>query len=53
MVAHQIGFASDIADSVCFFFGGRSEEQGTPEQLFGNPQCKRTQQFLSAVKEAA
>ncbi|WP_352742000.1 ectoine/hydroxyectoine ABC transporter ATP-binding protein EhuA [Mesorhizobium sp. M0676] len=52
MVTHQMGFARDIADRVCFFFGGRIEEQGTPEQLFGNPQRKRTQQFLSAVKEA-
>jgi ectoine/hydroxyectoine ABC transporter ATP-binding protein len=52
MVTHQMGFAKDISDRVCFFFGGRIEEQGTPEELFGNPQKERTQQFLSAVKEA-
>jgi ectoine/hydroxyectoine ABC transporter ATP-binding protein len=52
MVTHQMGFAKDISDRVCFFFGGRIEEQGTPEQLFGSPQRERTQQFLSAVKEA-
>ncbi|MEW9804759.1 ectoine/hydroxyectoine ABC transporter ATP-binding protein EhuA [Mesorhizobium sp. ZMM04-5] len=52
MVTHQMGFAKDISDRVCFFFGGRIEEQGTPEELFGNPQRERTQQFLSAVKEA-
>ena len=53
MVTHQMGFAKDISDRVCFFFGGRIEEQGTPEELFGSPQKERTQQFLSAVKEAA
>lgn len=52
MVTHQMGFAKDISDRVCFFFGGRIEEQGTPGELFGNPQRERTQQFLSAVKEA-
>ncbi len=52
MVTHQMGFAKDISDRVCFFYGGRIEEQGTPEELFGNPQRERTQQFLSAVKEA-
>ncbi|NRG17517.1 ectoine/hydroxyectoine ABC transporter ATP-binding protein EhuA [Rhizobiales bacterium] len=53
MVTHQMGFAKDISDRVCFFFGGRIEEQGKPEDLFGNPQRERTQQFLSAVKEAS
>ena len=52
MVTHQMGFAKDISDRVCFFYGGRIEEQGTPEELFGNPKRERTQQFLSAVKEA-
>ena len=52
MVTHQMGFAKDISDRICFFFGGRIEEQGPPGQLFGNPQRDRTRQFLSAVKEA-
>lgn len=52
MVTHQMGFARDISDRVCFFFGGRIEEQGPPEAIFGNPQRERTQRFLSAVKEA-
>jgi polar amino acid transport system ATP-binding protein len=52
MVTHQMGFAKDISDRICFFYGGRIEEQGTPEELFGNPQRERTRQFLSAVKEA-
>jgi len=52
MVTHQIGFAREISDRVCFFFDGQIEEQGTPEMLFDNPQKERTQQFLSAVLEA-
>jgi len=52
MVTHQMGFARDISDRICFFFGGRIEEQGSPDALFENPQRDRTRQFLSAVKEA-
>lgn len=52
MVTHQMGFARDISDRVCFFFGGKIEERGPPEALFGNPQRERTRQFLSAVREA-
>jgi polar amino acid transport system ATP-binding protein len=52
MVTHQMGFARDISDRICFFFAGRIEEQGPPDELFGNPQRERTQQFLSAVKDA-
>jgi polar amino acid transport system ATP-binding protein len=52
MVTHQMGFAKDISDRVCFFFDGKIEEQGIPSDLFGNPQRERTQQFLSAVKSA-
>ena len=52
MVTHQMGFARDISDRVCFFYGGKIEEQGPPAPLFGNPQRERTQQFLSAVREA-
>ena len=52
MVTHQMGFARDISDRVCFFFGGRIEEQGPPDALFGKPERDRTRQFLSAVKEA-
>jgi polar amino acid transport system ATP-binding protein len=52
MVTHQMGFARDISDRICFFFAGRIEEQGPPDELFGSPQRERTQQFLSAVKDA-
>ncbi len=52
MVTHQMGFAREISDRVCFFYGGQIAEQGPPEQLFSNPQNERTKQFLSAVLEA-
>ncbi len=52
MVTHQMGFAKEISDRVCFFHSGRIEEQGKPQDIFGSPQSPRTQQFLSAVLEA-
>jgi polar amino acid transport system ATP-binding protein len=52
MVTHQMGFAKEISDRVCFFYDGKIEEQGPPSQIFENPQKERTQQFLSAVLEA-
>jgi polar amino acid transport system ATP-binding protein len=52
MVTHQMGFAREFADRVCFFHQGRILEQGAPEELFGNPREERTRCFLSAVKDA-
>ncbi|TBU87773.1 ectoine/hydroxyectoine ABC transporter ATP-binding protein EhuA [Phytopseudomonas dryadis] len=52
MVTHQMGFAREFADRVCFFHQGCIHEQGTPAELFGNPRQERTQSFLSAVNEA-
>jgi polar amino acid transport system ATP-binding protein len=52
MVTHQMGFAKEFADRVCFFSEGKIAEQGPPEQLFGAPQNERTQQFLRAVTDA-
>ncbi|WP_352762826.1 ectoine/hydroxyectoine ABC transporter ATP-binding protein EhuA [Mesorhizobium sp. M0847] len=52
LVTHQMGFARDISDRVCFFYRGKIEEQGKPSELFLNPIKERTQQFLRAVKEA-
>lgn len=53
MVTHQMGFAREFADRVCFFNEGRIHEQGTPDELFGSPQETRTQEFLSAVTQAS
>jgi polar amino acid transport system ATP-binding protein len=52
MVTHQMGFAREFADRVCFFHAGRIEEQGPAQAMFENPQNERTQQFLRAVMEA-
>jgi len=52
MVTHQMGFAREFADRVCFFYGGRIVEQGSPDKIFSNPGNERTQQFLRAVLEA-
>jgi polar amino acid transport system ATP-binding protein len=52
MVTHQMGFAREFADRVCFFFAGKICEEGAPEKIFGAPENERTRQFLSAVLEA-
>ena len=52
MVTHQIGFAREIADRICFFYEGKIAEQGPPEQLLDNPRNDRTKAFLNAVLEA-
>jgi polar amino acid transport system ATP-binding protein len=52
MVTHQMGFAKEFADRVCFFYQGKICEQGAPRDLFGQPRNERTKQFLSAVLEA-
>ncbi len=52
MVTHQMGFAKEFADRVCFFYQGRIAEQGSPSELFGAPKNDRTRQFLRAVLEA-
>jgi len=51
MVTHEMGFAKEFADRVCFFDAGKMVEQGTPQQIFGDPQHERSKQFLSAVLE--
>ena len=52
MVTHQMGFAREISDRVCFFYEGRIAEQGPPDQIFDAPRNERTKQFLSAVLNA-
>ncbi|QDZ02659.1 ectoine/hydroxyectoine ABC transporter ATP-binding protein EhuA [Nitratireductor mangrovi] len=52
MVTHQMGFAKEFSDRVCFFYGGKIAEQGPPDKLFNDPDNERTKQFLSAVLEA-
>ncbi|HIV68594.1 MAG TPA: amino acid ABC transporter ATP-binding protein [Candidatus Butyricicoccus stercorigallinarum] len=49
VVTHEMGFARDVADRVIFMSDGYITEEGTPEQIFDNPQQERTKAFLSAV----
>lgn len=50
VVTHEMSFAHDVADRVIFMDKGVIEEEGTPEQLFDNPQKERTKAFLSHEK---
>ena len=49
VVTHEMGFAKEVADKVIFMDGGYIVEEGTPEDVLGNPQEERTQDFLSKV----
>ena len=45
----EMGFAREVADRVIFMADGIIVEDGTPEQLFGDPQNDRTKAFLSSI----
>jgi len=49
VVTHEIGFAREVCNRVVFMDGGVIVEQGTPADVFGNPQHERTKSFLSKV----
>ncbi|WP_339314520.1 amino acid ABC transporter ATP-binding protein [Paenibacillus sp. FSL R10-2734] len=49
IVTHEMGFAREVGDRILFMDGGVIVEQGTPAQVFGNPQHARTKDFLSKV----
>ena len=52
IATHEMGFARDIADRVCFLDAGVLLEQGPPEQIFSAPRERRTQQFLQRIIDA-
>jgi polar amino acid transport system ATP-binding protein len=52
IATHEMSFARDIADRVCFLDAGVLLEQGPPEQIFSAPQEPRTRQFLQRIVEA-
>ena len=49
IVTHEMGFAREVATRVLFMDDGRIAEDGTPEQVFGNPKNARLKEFLSKV----
>jgi polar amino acid transport system ATP-binding protein len=52
IATHEMGFARDIADRVCFLDAGVLLEEGPPDQIFSAPRESRTQQFLQRIVEA-
>ncbi len=52
VATHEMGFARDIADRVCFLDAGSILEEGAPEQIFTQPREPRTQQFLARIVAA-
>jgi polar amino acid transport system ATP-binding protein len=49
IATHEMGFARDVADQVCFLEGGRILERGAPEQMFTAPEREETQRFLARL----
>ena len=49
VVTHEMGFAKEVGDRVLFMDEGKLVEEGTPEEIFNNPQHPRLQEFLSKV----
>lgn len=49
VVTHEMGFAREVANRVLFMSDGSILEEGTPEEVFGNPQNPRTRDFLNKV----
>lgn len=52
IVTHEMAFAREVADRVIFMDDGKIQEEGTPEDVFGNPQNPRTQAFLNSMLRA-
>lgn len=52
LATHEMGFAREVADKVCFLDNGCILEEGPPEQIFTDPRELRTRQFLARVLEA-
>jgi polar amino acid transport system ATP-binding protein len=51
MATHEMGFAREVADRVCFLSDGQVLEQGPPEQIFGQPHHEVTRAFLARVSQ--
>ncbi len=49
VVTHEMGFAREVSNRVVFLDEGKIAEEGTPDEVFGNPQCERLRSFLAKV----
>ncbi|MFF7329357.1 ATP-binding cassette domain-containing protein [Streptomyces sp. NPDC008150] len=52
LATHEMAFAREVADQVCFLDGGVVLERGTPQEVFGDPREERTRRFLRRIVEA-
>jgi len=52
IATHEMSFAREVSDKICFLDGGVIREQGPPDQIFRNPREPRTREFLARVIEA-
>ena len=50
IATHEMAFAADVADRICYLEDGRLIEEGTPQQIFGAPRDPRTKEFLRRVR---
>ena len=49
IATHEMGFAREVADEVCFLHEGRGHERGTPAQVLETPREERTREFLRRI----
>ena len=52
IATHEMSFAREVANRVCFLDAGQILEEGPPEQIFADPREPRTREFLARVLEA-
>jgi polar amino acid transport system ATP-binding protein len=52
LATHEMGFAREVANKVCFLYDGAIYEEGPPEQIFSAPKNERTRAFLNRIVEA-
>jgi polar amino acid transport system ATP-binding protein len=52
LATHEMAFAREVANKVCFLCDGGVHEEGTPEQIFGAPKHERTRAFVRRIAEA-
>jgi polar amino acid transport system ATP-binding protein len=53
IATHEMAFAADVADRICYLEGGRLIEEGSPKRIFGSPRDSRTKEFLRRVRSVS
>ena len=51
IVTHEMGFAREVSDRIAFLFDGQIVEEGTPDEVIGNPSDARTKAFLANAED--